>query len=110
MKKRTTTTQINNILPMMNVIKAEYYNKDTYTTTAINKDTFTENLQFFAESGVLADCMGWTYEKNCSSDREYIFESGRMNPECNVIVTIRMRLKDDVSVEDLEKMLVVKEN
>lgn len=54
--------------------------------------------------------MGWTYEKNCSSEREYIFESGRMNPECNVIVTIRMRLKDDVSKEEFEKMLLVKEN
>lgn len=110
MRRRTTTAQINNTLPIMEVVKAEYYNKDTYTTAAIDKDTFTDNIQFLAEAGILTNCMGWTYEKNCSSEREYIFESGRMNPECNVIVTIRMRLKDDVSKEEFEKMLLVKEN
>lgn len=110
MKRRTTTAQINNILPMMEVVKAEYYNKDTYTTTAINKDTFTENIQFLAESGILTDCMGWTYEKNCSSDREYIIETGRMNAESNAFVTVWMRLNDGVPREDLEKILLVEED
>lgn len=109
MKRRTTTAQINEALLMMDVIKAQYYNKDTYTATAIDTATFQENLQFLAEAGILTGCMGWTYEKNSESKGEYIFESGRMNPECNVIATVQMRLKDGVSVEDLEKMLVVEE-
>ena len=101
MRRRTTTAQINAAFPLIEVIKAETYNKSTYTTVTIDTATFTENLQFLAESGKLTDCMGWTYERNPSSDREYIFESGRMNPECDVIVTVWMRVKDGVNREDL---------
>ena len=56
MRRRTTTAQINAALPMMEVIKAEYYNKDTYTTTDIDTATFTENLQFLAESAYADAC------------------------------------------------------
>lgn len=109
MRRRTTTAQINAALPMMEVIKAEYYNKDTYTTTAIDTATFTENLQFLAESGKLTDCMGWTYERNPGSKSEYIIESGRMNQESNAFVTAWMRLNDGVNSEDLEKILLLTE-
>ena len=109
MRRRTTTAQINDALPMMEVVKAEHYNKDTYTTTAIDTATFTENLQFLAESGKLTDCMGWTYERNPGSKSEYIFESGRMNAECNAYVTAWMRLIDGVSRDEVEKMLLMKE-
>ena len=109
MRRRTTTAQINAALPMMEVIKAEHYNKDTYTTTDIDTATFTENLQFLAESGKLTDCMGWTYERNPGSKSEYIFESGRMNAECNAYVTAWMRLIDGVSRDEVEKMLLMKE-
>ena len=109
MRRRTTTAQINDALPMMEVIKAEYYNKDTYVTTDIDTATFTENLQFLAESGKLTDCMGWTYERNPGSKSEYILESGRMNAECNAYVTAWMRLIDGVSRDEVEKMLLMKE-
>ena len=109
MRRRTTTAQINDALPFLEVIKAECYNKDTYTTTDIDTATFTENLQFLAESGKLTDCMGWTYERNPGSKREYIFESGRMNAECNAYVTAWMRLNDGVSRDEVEKMLLMKE-
>ena len=109
MKRRTTTAQINAALPMLEVIKAEHYSKGTYTKTAIDTATFTENLQFLAESGKLIGCMGWTYERNPGSDREYIFETGRMNPECDVIVTVWMRLNDGVTQEGIEEMLLLRD-
>ena len=109
MRRRTTTAQINAALPMMEVIKAEYYNNDTYTTTDIDTATFTENLQFLAESGKLPDCMGWTYERNPGSKSEYILESGRMNAECNAYVTAWMRINDGVGMDEVEKMLLMKE-
>ena len=109
MRRRTTTTQINDALPFMDVVKAEHYNKDTYTTTDIDNATFTENLQFLAESGKLTDCMGWTYERNPGSKSEYIFESGRMNAECNAFVTAWMRINDVVGMDEVEKMLLMKE-
>ena len=109
MRRRTTTAQINAALPFMEVVKAEHYNKDTYTTTAIDTATFTENLQFLAESGKLTDCMGWTYERNPGSKSEYIIESGRMNQESNAFVTAWMRINDGVSRDEVEKMLLMKE-
>ena len=109
MRRRTTTAQINAALPFMEVIKAKYYDKDTYTTTTIDNATFTENIQFLAESGRLTDCMGWTYERNPSSKNEYIFESGRMNPECNAYVTAWMRVKDGVTQEGLEELLLLRD-
>ena len=109
MRRRTTTAQINAALSMMEVVKAEHYNKDTYTTTAIDTATFTENLQFLAESGKLTDCMGWTYERNPGSKSEYIIESGRMNQESNAFVIAWMRLNDGVNSDEVEKMLLIKE-
>ena len=109
MRRRTTTAQINDALPMMEVIKAEYYNKDTHITTAIDTEIFTENMQFLAESGKLIDCLGWTYEKNPGPKSEYIFETGRMNQECNAYVTAWMRLNDGVSSDEVEKLLLWEE-
>lgn len=63
MRRRTTTAQINDALLFLEVIKAECYNKDTYTTTDIDTATFTENLQFLAESGKLTDCMAGHMKK-----------------------------------------------
>lgn len=110
MRIRTTTAQINEVLPMMEVIKAEHYNKDTYETTAIDTETFTENMQFLAESGKLIDCLGWTYERNPGSKSEYIFETGRMNQECNAFVTAWMRLNDGVNSDEVEKLLLLEED
>ena len=110
MRRRTTTAQINDALPLMEIIKAEYYNKDTYTTTDIDTATFTENLQFLAESGKLTSCLGWTYERNFKSKNEYIFETGRMNAECDGYLTVWMRLKDGVSMDEVEKMLLMIED
>lgn len=109
MKRRTTTAQINTALPMIEVIKAEVYDKTIHETTVLDIDTFIENIQFLNESGVFTDSIGWTYEKNCNSDKGYIFETGRMNSECNVIVTVQMRTKDDVSMDQMEKILLVEE-
>lgn len=108
MKRRTTTAQINAALPLIDIVKAEYYNKDTYTKTTIDKDTLIENLQFLAECGKLIDCLGWNYEKNPDADREYIFETGRRNSESDAIVTAWMRLKDDVNSDDLEDLLMLR--
>lgn len=109
MRRRTTTAQINDALLFLEVIKAECYNKDTYTTTDIDTATFTENLQFLAESGKLTDCMGWTYEKNPGSKSEYIFETGRMNQESNAFVIAWMRLNDGVDIDEVEKILLKEE-
>ena len=53
--------------------------------------------------------MGWTYERNPGSKSEYIIESGRMNQESNAFVIAWMRLNDGVNSDEVEKMLLIKE-
>lgn len=111
MRKRTTTGQINAALSnnLLQIIRVECYNKSTYKATNLNNDIFNENLQFINESGILAECIGWTFEKLYDSNREYIFETGRMNPESNCIATVYVQVLDSVSLNELEEMLVVED-
>lgn len=105
MRKRTTTVQINTGLSMMEVTKAECYDKNTREITAMEPEVFTENLEFLNESGLLSNALGWNYERNPETNGEYIIETSRMNPESDVILTFWVRLKDGVSSEDLENIL-----
>lgn len=109
MRKSTTTSQINAVLPMISIIKVEYYNKSTYKTSVLDRNTFLENLQFLNESGVLADCVSWKYEKVYDTNGEYMIETGRLNSESDYIVTIWMRVNDGVRSDELEKMLLKEE-
>lgn len=108
MKKPTTTNQINDALPMLQIVKVEICDKSTvpHRLSVLDKDTFIENIQFLNESGILADCTGWTYEKSPGSDAEYVIETGRMDPDSDYIVTAYVRVKDNVNKCDLEKMLM----
>lgn len=109
MKRTTTTKQVsaaiaNNLLKVTNV---ECYHKSSGQKSMLNSNTFVENLQFLDESGVFAECMDWKYEKNLKS--EYIIESGRMNPDSDIIVIAHLHVKEGVSDADVEKMLLVDE-
>lgn len=108
--KRTTTKIINEAISnnLLQVIKVECYNKDHNTTDLIDGATFIENLQFLNESGVLADCVSWHFEKNYKKDREYIIESGRKDGDSENVITVYMKVGDDVNIEDVEKILLEK--
>ena len=109
MARNTTTSRINAALSMLQITKAECYSKSTYQTETLDNDTFIENLQFLNESGALADCIGWTFEKNYKADGEYIFETGRKNPATDYIVSAYFRMRDGVKVDGLEEMLLAVE-
>lgn len=102
MKRMTTTKQIIKALSVMQITKAECYNKDTSQVSAIDSDTFDENLQFLNESGRFIDCIGWNYEL---TGREVTIETGRHNAECDCIVTAYLYVNDDVCMDDLENIL-----
>lgn len=106
MKKRTTTYQINKAISnnLLLVSKVECYNKTTYQMSTLDNDTFTENLEFLVESGIFADCISWTYERNFKS-KDYIIETGRMNSESTYIVIVYCCKSDD-AVDSVEKMLL----
>lgn len=111
MKKRTTTHQINEAITnnLLQIIKVENYNKSNHQMSTMDNDTFKESLEFLSESGILANCIGWKFEKNHEAIREYIIETGRMNSDSDLIVTVYMSVVDGVSEEQVEEILVVLE-
>lgn len=109
MKRNTTTKQLNdaitnNILAVTKV-KCEYKEIEE-RTEIINNDAFIELLQYLNESGVLAANVDWKYEKSIHSDREYIVESGCMNPYADNIIIVHLRVCNGVSDDEVEKILL----
>lgn len=107
MRKVTTTKKINEAIlnNLLQIEKAEVYNKTSGKTETIDTDRFTENFSFFCESGIFADCIGWHYTKDYKTG-QYLVESGRMDGDTDIIVTVYLRVGDGISGEDVEKVLL----
>lgn len=105
MKYRTTTRQLTEALAdgFLTIIKAERYYKLSAQIKELNTEEFTEYIQFLNESGIFADFIGWYFEK---ADKEYVVESGRMNPDAECIIIVFLCVNDCVSVEDIERTLL----
>lgn len=110
MRKGTTTKRINEAITnnLLQIVKAEIYYKTSLKTETIDGDRIQENFQFLCESGVFSDCIGWHYERNCKSNG-YICETGRMNGDSEVIVTVYLSICEGVSEEDVVRTLLYME-
>ena len=108
MRRRTTTQKLQQAIAnnLLVIKKAEIYFKTSKKTEIIDTDRFTENLSFLCESGVFADAIGWHYERDISTKGEYILDSGAMNPYSENVVTVYLRVGNDVDVEDIERTLL----
>lgn len=109
MRKRTTTKQLNEALSnnLLQITKVEIYNKTSRKTNVIDVNTFRENLDFLAESGIFCDCIGWYFEDNCDSSTDYIAECCRLDRSVDVIVTVYLNVGEsiNVEVEEIDKVL-----
>lgn len=110
MKRRTTTRQLSEALTngLLQVVKAECYYKTSRQTNPVETDKFLEDLQFLCEADVFMYCVGWHYQKDYKTN-QYIAETGRMDGDSENIITIHMRVNEGVKTEDIEKMLLMKE-
>ena len=110
MRKRTTTKQLQNAISnnLLHIVKAEIYCKTSRKTETIDTDKFKENLDFLCESGIFSDAIGWHYERDHKLNG-YITESGRKNPDTEIIVTVYLGVGEDAIGEEIEKMLEVTE-
>lgn len=111
MRKRTTTKQLQDAITnnLLHIIKAEIYYKTSRKTETIDVDKFKDSLDFLYESGIFADFVDWHYERNLSAKDEYILDSGAMNPYSENVVTVYLRVADDVNGEDANKELMMAE-
>lgn len=105
MRKITTTKKINKALTnnLVKAEKVEVYYKTSGKTEIIDTDRFIENFSFLCESGVFADAIGWHYERDFRTNG-YIAETGRMNPDTEIIISVYLRVADGVSTEEVEKL------
>lgn len=108
MRKITTTKKINEVITnnLLQIIKAEVYNKTSGKTETMDTDRFTENFSFLCESGAFMDCIGWNYEKNPDTDG-YIIETGRTNAASDNIISVVVGVCDGVAEEEIENVLMI---
>lgn len=111
MRKRTTTKQLLEAITncLLQVTKAECSYKSSNRIDEISKETFLDSLAFINESGVFSDFIDWHYERDLYENDGYIFDSGRMNPYTETIVTVFLRICDGVSGEEIGKALLFEE-
>lgn len=110
MKRRTTTAQINEALTsnLLTVTKVEVYYKSSRKTDTIEAESFLEDLQFLCEANIFMDCVGWTYQQDHRTGL-YIVEAGRSDAYSENIVTVYLRVGEGANTEDVEKVLLIKE-
>ena len=108
MRRRTTTQKLQQVITnnLLHITKAEVYYKTSRETETIDTNKFKDSLDFLCESGVFANFVDWHYERNISTKGEYILDSGAMNPYSENVVTVYLRLADDVNEEDIERTLL----
>lgn len=111
MQRRTTTTQIQNAIKnnYLHIENAEIYNKTTRKTDAITNDKFIEDFNYFCESGIFVDAIGWKFERNYKTGR-YEIECSRMNPDSDTIVTVYLRRSENTTDEEIQKALLFQES
>lgn len=107
MRKVTTTNKINKAIAnnLLQIEKAEVYYKTSRKTETIDTDRLTENFSFLCEAGVFAESLGWHYEKDIKTSG-YIIETGRHNPNSEIIITVYMKACENASDEDIDKALL----
>ena len=110
MRKQTTTKQLNSAITnnLPHNTKAGVYYKTSRKTEIIDPDKFKDSLDFLCESGVFADAIGWHYERDFRTNG-YIAETGRMNPDTEIIVIVYLGICEGVIGEKIEKILEVTE-
>lgn len=110
MRKVTTTKKINEAIAnnLLQITKAEVYYKTSGKTETIDTDRLQENFSFLCESGVFMDAIGWHYERDIQTNG-YIAETGRMNPDSEIIITVYLDVCEGVRTENVERTLLFEE-
>lgn len=110
MRRITTTKKINETINnnLLQIQKAEIYYKTSRKTETIETDKFHENLQFICESGMFMDAIGWHSERDYKTGN-YAIETGRMNSDVEIIITVYLSVCDGTCREEVEKALSVSE-
>ena len=112
MRQKTTTQKLHEAISnnLLTIVKAQCSYKSSNRIDEINKEEFKDNLDFLSESGVFSGFVDWHYGMNPYERDGFIIESGAKNPYSENIVTVYLRVGEDVDVEDIEGSLLYEED
>lgn len=112
MRRKTTTQKLHEAISnnLLTIVKVQCSYKSSNRIDEINKEEFKDNLDFLSESGVFSDFIDWHFEMSPSEKGEYIIESGAKNPYSENIVTVYLRVGEDVIGEEIERSLLFEED
>lgn len=72
----------------------------------MDTDRFTKNFSFLCETGVFVDAIRWYFEKDYKTGN-YTIETGRMNSDVEIIITVYLSVCNGACKEEVEKVLSV---
>lgn len=102
--KRTTATNLQKVISdnLVSVTSA-VVNYDDRGKEPISTDKFKEDLEFYANSGIFADTLDFTFEK-IGEDKLHI-AIGKMSSYCYDDIDVTLQLNDGVTMETVTKQL-----
>ena len=102
--RRTTTAKLQKIISdnLVSVTNA-VVNYDERGKEPISVDKFKEDLEFYANSGIFADTLDFTFEK-ISEDQIHI-AIGKMSSYCYDDMDVTLQLNNGVAMETVIKQL-----
>lgn len=102
--KRTTTAKLQKIISddLVSVTGA-VVNYDDRGKEPISIEKFKEDLEFYANSGIFADTLDFTFEK-ISEDKIHI-AIGKMSSYCYDDMDVTLQLNNGVAMEEVTKQL-----
>lgn len=110
MRRISTTKQINEAITnnLLQIERSEIYYKTSGKTEIMDADKFYEDFSFLCGSGCFADALGWHYERDMQTNG-YIVETGRMNPDSEIIISVYLDVCEGVRTENVERTLLFEE-
>jgi hypothetical protein len=102
--RRTTTAKLQKIISdnLVSVTSA-VVNYDDRGSETISVEKFKEDLEFYANSGIFADTLDFTFEK-ISEDRIHV-AIGKMSSYCYDDIDVTLQLNEGATVEEVTKQL-----
>ena len=102
--RRTTTAKLQKIISdnLVSVTNA-VVNYDERGKEPISVDKFKEDLEFYANSGIFADTLDFTFEK-IGEDKLHI-AIGKMSSYCYDDIDVTLQLNEDVDMQTVTNQL-----
>lgn len=102
--RRTTTSRLQKVIAdnLVSVTSA-VVNYDDRGKEPISTEKFKEDLEFYANSGIFADTLDFTFEK--ISENSIHVAIGKMSCYCYDDIDVALQLSDGVDMETVTKQL-----